>query len=135
LAAAGDAPVSLFAATGEALMWIVVLDDWYERDHPAEYKEMKTEMKSLLRGLRWARNRTLHDFALLTGVVPRRWSETETLDPGWQRPQDVLPTVDPKFDDGAKQYDGRVAGRSLLEPITDAARWFEGWVEVGLKGP
>jgi hypothetical protein len=128
-------PGEVFGSTAEALMWIVLLDDWYSRDHFAEYDKMKAEMKSLLRGLRWARNRTLHDFALLTGFVTRRWSDKDAIHPGWRHPQDVLPSVDPKHDEGVKQYDGRVAGRALVEPITEVAHWFEGRVEVELNPP
>jgi hypothetical protein len=128
-------PAAVFASTAEALMWTVMLDKWYSRDHTSEYEKMKTEMQSLLRGLRWARNRTLHDFALLTGFVQRRdlaGAKTK-IHPGWQHPQDVLPAVDPKHDDGVKQYEARVAGRALEEPIREVARWFEGWVEIELR--
>jgi hypothetical protein len=124
-------PESMFAATAEALMWVVMLDDWYGRDHPEDYQQLKTEMGSLLSGLRWARNRTLHDFALLTGFVRGRRKVHDTIHPGWQY-RDVLPAADPKFDRGARQYDGRVAGRPLLEPITEMTNWFEGWVELEL---
>jgi hypothetical protein len=124
-------PAAMFAATGEALMWIVMLDDWYSRDHPGDYERLKTGMGSVLLGLRWARNRTLHDFALLTGFVRRRWAE-DTIHPGWQD-RKLLPAGDPRFDRGAPQYDGRVAGRALVEPIDDVTKWFEGWVEIELK--
>jgi hypothetical protein len=125
-------PAALFGATTEALMWVVVLDDWYSRDHSDRYDQEKASMKSLLLGLRWARNRTLHDFALLTGFLqrdffgPDRWPH-----PGWQY-REVLPASDPRFDRGAAQYDGRVAGRALLAPIMEVAKWFEGWVQVEL---
>jgi len=125
----------MFAATAEALMWTVVLDDWYSQDHPAQYEEMKTGMKSLLLGLRWARNRSLHDFALLTGFVPPRWpsrSGDGGIYPGWQH-RDLLPVPEGRY--GEKQYDARVAGHALLDPIDEVAKWFEGWVEIELKRP
>jgi hypothetical protein len=124
-------PEALFVATAEALMWVVMLNDWYERDYPDRYKGLAQEHKSLLLGLRWARNRALHQFALLTGFV-RRWPDETTIHPGWQH-RDVLPPVLPEHDRGGPQYEGRVAGRRLLDPIDQVTKWFEGWVEIELK--
>lgn len=74
----------LFSATAEALMWVVVLDDWYQRDHAQLYRTLTAERRTLLVGLRWARNRTLHQFAVITGFT-RRPPVLTHIHPGWQK--------------------------------------------------
>lgn len=122
---------ALFSATAESLMWVVMLDDWYRRDHFHAYEQLRPEMHTLLAGLRWARNRSLHQFAVLTGFT-RRPPALSHIHPGWQH-RSVLPPSDVRFDRGNVQYDARVAGRTLLEPLDEVYQWFLDWVEIELR--
>ncbi len=113
-------------------MWVVVLDDWYQRDHGPLYRTLRAEMRTLLVGLRWARNRTLHQFAVITGFTRLAPALTH-IHPGWQE-RALLPPSDRGFYRGAVEYDARVAGRALLDPMDEVYRWYAGWVEHGPEG-
>lgn len=125
-------PQQMFASATEALMWVVVLDDWYKSVDSAQYADLKPQMASLLKGLRWARNLAVHDFALITMFTERYEPGDDRIHPGWQR-RDVLPQPDPHFGQGSAHYDARVAGRAIIEPIEEAYRWFFAVVEPAIS--
>ena len=124
-------PQAMFAGAAEALMWIVLLDDWYRRKSPDQYARLKVPMATLVKGLRWARNLAIHDFALITGFTERYEPGDDRIHPGWQA-RSVLPDPGPRFDRGSKAYDARIKGRPIVDPIDEVAAWFNGAVEPAI---
>ena len=126
-----------FASVAESLWWLTMLDEslWKtvdERGPYPQYRDSNSE-GSLLLGLRYARNRQVHD-AEVTGMQgnPLLTSQAETAWV-WRSPEepDVPPDYEPEGERGILQekvYRQDLAKNPIIETLDKASAFLEGWI-------
>ena len=142
LEAASATAEEMFISLSEALWWAVSVDDGFEdlarndqsyRPNVGDYQAARNNDTEgqVLRGLRYARNRCVHQRASVTSA----WSPTVTAlmkkgdglpSISWRKSAD-LPSPDPRFENKTlrAEYDRLLAGWAADEALWAAKIWFE----------
>jgi hypothetical protein len=123
-----------YVACTEATMWIQRLDGLIEMTDASYRKRRDADAQGrVVGGLRWARNRHVHDVAAIFVVSPARhlpgvsraFNEPfygAKMEAKWRLRSEVPPEVGYRKDERAeKAYDLYVAGQSIEATLADAA--------------
>jgi len=113
-----------YAALSETLMWICVLDGLYDKQYPATYMKFRdaSAYGYELPGLRWARNRAVHQVGLLlvdpvtgtpSGPPSDESSSGVRLDQLVWRRADELPSAKRGHDGGRACYEENLQGNAV----------------------
>lgn len=137
----GADEISFFASVAEAMWWLTMLDEslWRTAQGDASYESARDSSHggALLLGLRYARNRQVHD-TQLTGMQgnpllghddtrsdPRRWRSLDA--PG-------VPTYEPqegRWGEKSEQvYSDLMATLEVLPTLREAASFLNAWIEA-----
>ena len=123
-----------YAAVGEALFWACVCDEGYESLLATRYTEARTADYEgrVLRGVRWVRNRTTHQRAVvlhqhygaeIDGLVLDSAQLDTRTHLKWRRSEEIPPG---KHDGGRDVYDQRLSGQPVEEAVNACRSWFFG---------
>ena len=127
-------PDRIFAAATEAAMWATALDDAYRRlDSTYMARRDDSDDGRVVRGLRWARHRGLHDLVpaqmifVQEGMTfpvtfPLRFDTKRTY-ATWRARADI-PPLERAQPDNEESYDLAVAGTDVLVTARSALRFF-----------
>lgn len=128
-------PEDAFVAAAEAVSWAVALDNILAKvGHmslsPTAYKKQRSESEDgkTVIGMRFVRNQAHHaaelfDFVCATSVIG---ATQFGLRAGWMWTalDDLEPLLDPEQTDGKGLYGSFLGGRSVLDSLLNANRWF-----------
>ena len=137
--AKGD-EISFFAPVAEAVWWLTMLDEtlWGTEHDDASYKSVRCSSRGgvLLLGLRYARNRQVHD-TQVTGMQgnPLLGQDDTPGDPWRWRSLDApgVPTYEPKEGrwgkKGEQAYCDLMVTHEVLPTLEEAVRFLDSWIE------
>jgi hypothetical protein len=146
-----DWELRMYGHAAEALIWARSLDDWCTGRSDGgpklqDYLSARADSKSddaLLRGARYAANKSLHIYASLTSRVPGRpFVLNEVHDPTlpprygramWTDDPLRLPPLDQQRISSErldrKAYLSRIGGRAVFETLDELEDWFSSWLD------
>lgn len=125
-----------YAAVGEALFWACVADEGYESLIGARYRDAPSADYNgrLLGGIKWVRNRSTHQRAIVLDQHFGAELDAMRLDLAqldsrthlkW-RPSDDIPPG--RHDAGREVYDKRLSGHPVSEAVEACRSWYYGLV-------
>jgi hypothetical protein len=117
----------------QALFWLATLDEWLGKHRGAPYRSFRKSdaEHEIMSGLRYARNRAIHQFQELlyldvaSGAEPPMRLPLSPWEYRWKEAKD-LPAPDKKHDDPEQReaYEGALAARSARVTLGKAREFF-----------